>query len=333
MMTYRAQPGILLLLSMLLVTPAYAGVPVVYEDEHVVVRAGVKQAGARALHIGDPLDLLVEVEFDPARVQVENLDDDFFQRAFAASPAFRLYRPVSLAAIEAGGGRLRLAASWTFNVLACPAGMSSCAGEKHYELPIITLGYQLNAGNTGGDGRAARFRPWPERLSLAPALALADDSDPALADALPGGAWPDALALSSASTTAAVLAGVGLLLLVASTLEAFRRDHGHLPTVRLHHKATRWEHCLAGLGETGLADDEWSDLLRRGVNWYCLDELGTNPCTWLASASAPTDAAEKAWRAFFVEVLEQRGVSAQDRADYLRRFRHLAGLDEEEHAA
>jgi hypothetical protein len=329
-----AHTGVLPLIAMLLIPPVYAAsVPVVHEDEHVVVRAGIEQAGARALHIGDPLDLLIEVEFDPDSVQVENLDDDFFQRVFAADPAFRLYRPARVTTSEAAGGTLRLAARWQFHVLACPTGMTSCAGEKDYELPVITLDYQLSAGEAGGDSRAARFRPWPGHLALAPAVALADKPDPALADVLPGGAWPEALALSSASTTAAVLAGAGLLLLVASTLEAFRRDHGHLPTVRLHHTATRWEHCLAALDEAGLADDEWSDLLRRGLSWYCLDELGTNPCAWLAAGRPPADPAENAWRAFFIDVLEQDGAPAQKRAEYLRRFRQLAGLDEEDRAA
>ena len=321
-----ARFGLVLLAA--LAVPAFADIPVVYEDDHVRVRSGIEQAGSRPMHVGDVLDLVVDVEFDAGNVQVERPDDEFFERAFAANPAIRLYRPGVVTTREAGGGVAHLAVRWPIQAVACPAGAAACPGVKSYELPVLDLAYQLVGSEGTGDGRSARFRPWPATLTLTPAIAVDGHRELSLGDAVPGGAWPTPLAVPAGSTVAAWLIGLGLLILLASALQAFRRDHGHLPVVRLHHTATRWERALASLESEQLGDDQWSDLFRRAINWYCLDELGSNPCSWLGT---PAPAAG-GWPEFFVEALERRGVAAAERRAFLARFRQLAGLAAEDSA-
>ena len=42
--------------------------PIVYEDNYVTVHAGLLESGARAMHLGDPLSLVIDVLFDARQV-------------------------------------------------------------------------------------------------------------------------------------------------------------------------------------------------------------------------------------------------------------------------
>ena len=73
-----------------------------------------------------------------------------------------------------------------------------------------------------------------------------------------------------------------------------------------------------------MPDDEWSDLLRRCVTWYCMDELGRNPYAWLGAAAGGADTPAAA-REFFLDVLQQESIDPSRRADYLDRLLGVTG--------
>ncbi len=77
-----------------------------------------------------------------------------------------------------------------------------------------------------------------------------------------------------------------------------------------------------------MADDEWSDLLRRCVTWYCVDELGRNPYAWLgatASDVASNTDTPSGLQEFFLDVLHQETIEQDRRADYLDRLLGVTG--------
>ena len=79
-----------------------------------------------------------------------------------------------------------------------------------------------------------------------------------------------------------------------------------------------------------MADDEWSDLLRRCVTWYCMDELGRNPYAWLgatASDAASGTDSPSGLREFFLDVLHQESIDPSRRADFLDRLLGVTGRE------
>ena len=109
---------------------ANAPAPIVFEDNYVTVHAGLLEAGSKAVHLGDPLSLVIEVVFDARQVQIENLDDDVFQRVFSAIPSIRLYAPAIVKTQEESGDSVRVTGYWRFQVLACPDDMTHCPGPR-----------------------------------------------------------------------------------------------------------------------------------------------------------------------------------------------------------
>jgi hypothetical protein len=79
--------------------------------------------------------------------------------------------------------------------------------------------------------------------------------------------------------------------------------------------ANRWQQALAGLQNQDLPDDRWADLLRRCASWYCIDELGRNPHTPLATE----------FDRFFADLLNEASISAGSRSDFLGRFLNITG--------
>jgi hypothetical protein len=303
--------------------------PIVYQDSNLLVRAGVAEAGSEALHLGDAFSFVVEVEFDAGDVRIETPDDEWFQRAIAGSSGLRLYDSLTIAAETRVGDRVRVTSHWRLQALDCPGDETSCPGSKNYELPIMTIGYELTAGGGAGvDSRSARFRPWPGELAIASAIGETPAPDSSLTDLLPGGAHAPAVDTGETPGVIAWLLPAGALLVLLSLVPPPRQHHAERIARRSHGADTRWEHALGMLESAGISDEEWSDALRRTVTWYCLDELGVNPHSWLGPAGAgnvPGDASVAAWREFFLEVLQQHGVGGDRRKAYVGRFRDLSG--------
>jgi len=310
--------------------PAFAqSAPTVYEDEYVTVRAGIVEAGRQPVHPGDAVSLVIDVVFDARQVQIENLGDELFQRAFAGSPSMRLYAPGVSETANEPGERVRVRGQWRLQILDCPADMPSCPGAKAYELPIMTISYQLAGGAAGGtDSRSARFRPWPGTLAVASAIAVMPTAGTELTDVLPGGAFAPPEPVAQASAASTLLLAAGALLFATGFFATLRQRHPQRMPVRHHHNDTRWEHAFARLRDDSVPDDEWSDLLRRCLTWYCIDELGRNPYSWLgaaASDAARSAAGASATRDFFLDVLRQENIAREERSAYLDRLQRLTG--------
>ncbi|MDX1499013.1 MAG: hypothetical protein R3176_03895 [Woeseiaceae bacterium] len=308
-------------------------VPVVYEDGNVLIRAGVAEAGNRTIHLGDAFSFVVTAEFDAGQVRVEAPDGEWLQRALAGVSGIRLYEPVAVAAETTRADRVRITSHWRLQALDCPAGELSCPGMRRYPLPVLTLAYELTGGGTGAsDGRAARFRPWPGAVDVVPSLPAAPGPDADLADLIPGGAHAPGLDARPPPQAAAWLLPTAALLVARGCL-APRAGVGHVPAARRGpQRETRWERVLHKLADDALDDERWADGLRRAVTWYCLDELGRNPCSWLGPAAAdrqPDDGGLAGWREFYLEVLATHDVGRDARPGWLARFRSLAGLPPE----
>jgi hypothetical protein len=87
---------------------------------------------------------------------------------------------------------------------------------------------------------------------------------------------------------------------------------------------TRWETVISQLTGTGdsLSDEEYSDMLRRGATWYCLDELSVNPYDWLGHHHGGDTNRE--FREFFIDVLNQESIAKDKRQDFINRFTSLS---------
>lgn len=329
-------------------------VPIVYEDNYITVHAGLPESGARAVHLGDLLSLVIEVVFDARRIQIEILDDDVFQRAFSGMPAIRLYAPAIVTTRKESGDRVRVTTYWRLQVLGCPDALTSCPGSRSYELPVMTVAYQLidDAGNSA-DSRAARFRPWPGKIDVAPAIAVIPGSGTTLTDILPGGAYDSPQPIAELAPARSMLLAAGALLLLTGFLASAGERRPQPLAARSRDSNNRWQQTLARLEDDTMPDDEWSDLLRRCITWYCLDEFGRNPYAWLGAEASDTasgaetpegarkfffdawgakagDAASSAEtpedaREFFLDVLQQASIDPSRRADYLDRLLGVTG--------
>jgi hypothetical protein len=304
---------------------AQESVPIVYEDDFVTVHAGLPESGSRAVHLGDALSLVITVVFDAGQVQVENLDDKVFQRAFSDSPNIRLHTSATLTTKKDSHGRVRASSYWRLQVLDCPDDLVSCPGPRSYELPLMTVAYQLidNAGSAA-DGRAARFRPWPGKIDVATAVAIVAESGETINDILPGGAYDSQQPVAEVAPARSVLfVAAAILLLTAFFVRA--RDRRPPPLLaRTNYGNSRWEQTLARLSDDSISDEEFSDLLRRCATWYCLDELGQNPYAWLGESAGNSDTPAGMYE-FFLDVLQQQGIGRGQRTDYIDKLLGVTG--------
>lgn len=308
--------------------PVVAALPTVYEDAHVVVHAAVVEAGNEPMHIGDSLTLSVEIAFDREQVQVEAPDGDWFQRSFSSLPGVRLYRSDPMTRMTDAAGRARLAMRWHFQIVDCPEAMPNCPGLKAYELPLMTIAYRISGAAGSEAARSTRFTPWPGTITLAPAIAFEAGAEADLAAVLPGGAWPEPKHAGGAAAAGPVLFAAGGLLLASGLVVGNHRRLRLQAAPRRHRPVSRFERAAVRLQRPDLSDEEWSDLLRRCVTWYCADELSLNPLDWLrenASHAAYDERRTAACRALFLDVLAETGVERERRDAYLERFYAVTG--------
>ena len=311
-------------------TVAARTAPTVYQDDNVIVRAGIVEAGTESIHIGDELTLSVDVLFDPGHVRIENLDDELFQQAFASSPQMRQYRPATVTTEEQANGQVRIAGEWRFQILDCPPQISRCPGPNTYDLPIISLSYQLaeSPGQFSSDLRSVRFQPWPGHIDVAAAIGVAPQPSATLNDVLPGGAYPAALEIDDATAGSTVLALAGVILFGAGLTMARRLRPLPYTVAQSAAPSGRWEHALLRLFDDTLTDEQWSDLIRRSFTWYCTDQLRLNPYSWLGTAAidqASSDANETPLREFFFEILSHAEIDTDHRVQFRERLLGLTG--------
>jgi len=308
-------------------------IPIVYRDPYVQVRAGIGEAGRQPIHLGDLLSLEIRIQFDSHIVRVEQFDSEYFQRGFAGLSGIRLFASPVVTHESLVGGLVETRAAWSFQVLDCPADQETCAGDKHYELPIMSMAYQLidASGQTLND-KTIRFRPWPDKIIVSPALPSSSGAESNFADYFPAGAYPDMLPVKKPSNGGALAVAAGGLLLALGfgiRLSSSGALHG-VPKTSL--AGSRWERLLTDLRDSALQDEQWTDALRRCASWFCLDELDANPYAWLtddsaSSAQYPKSVADA--RALFIDIASQDMIEPQKRAEYLHKFAQMA----DEHSA
>jgi hypothetical protein len=308
---------------------AMESVPVVYQDEYVTIRSGVLEVERGPIHLGDPLSLLVEVEFDNSRVRIEKLDGELFKRNWAGEKGIELYAAPVVSRRGGDDGRTVTRGLFRFQILDCPKDLAACPGPKSYNLPNFPLGYRIvdDAGNVLNN-MSARFRPWPGVLNVTPALPVSREGVQDFSTYFPGGAWPPVLALDGHASAGLWIAAAGGLGLIVSFGFLPLKTRAPRRIAVYHGPARRWEKALSALHEDSLGDDEWADLLRRCVTWYCLDELGRNPYAWLHDGRLPETAAApviETLRLFFLDVLKRESVRHGEREPLLGEFRKIAG--------
>lgn len=303
-------------------------VPEVYKDDYILVRAGIAEIGIQPIHIGDALSMVVQLEFDTRQVRVETLDSDFFQRAFSRQKGFKLYAAPDITEEEAKDSQLKIRASWPFQILDCPGDLETCAGFKTYDLPLITVSYQLiDDSGQALNNKSVRFRPSPDKISLSPAIAAVSAPVGKITDHFPSGAYPNTLPIAGSSHVGLAALLVGSLLFAVGVNRRFSKGGPRQHAASRRSTTSRWEHALEHLREASVPDDQWADLLRRAATWYCMDELGRNPYANLANNAASTASSSHVtsnFQLFFVDVLQQNAIASQDRDEYLTRFMRIA---------
>lgn len=303
-------------------------IPIVYRDPYVEVRAGIGEAGRQPIHIGDLLSLEIRIQFDSHIVRVEQFNSEYFQRGFSNQSGIRLFAPPVVTYESLAGELMETRAVWSFQVLDCPADQKICAGDKNYELPIMSMVYQIidASGQTLND-KTIRFKPWPDKIIVSTALPYSSGAERKFSDYFPAGAYPDMLPATNSSNGGALAVAAGGLLLALGfgiSLSKSGSLHGPPETTLA---GNRWERLLMELSDSALQDEQWTDALRRCASWFCLDELDANPYAWLTDD--PTDSAQlpksvAAARALFMDIANQDMIEPQKRTEFLNRFTQLA---------
>ena len=287
--------------------------PAVYEDDYVVVRASIQEVGRQVIHLGDLLTLEVQVEFDESHVRIEQLDADYFHRNFSDQTGV---------ALSVGPKGDTPNASWSFQILGCPASLEPCPDTKIYEVPVFTLAYQIiDKSGRVLNNKAARFRPWPEKIAVLPSLPEASTTAARFVEFFPSGAWPEPLAVSIHSTGPVFTVIAGALLLLFSFRSEISTSASHLGRQDNRPTQKRWETLFETLGGDSLDDAQWADALRRCVSWFCLDELDINPYEWVSSyGSINVSQQNSELQTLFVEVANYGRIDSRSRDRFLKDF-------------
>jgi hypothetical protein len=281
----------------------------VYRDDDLTIHAGISDLSTRIVNFGTVLPLVVKVSYDADRVSLENLDGNFFTRAWSPDDGAVLLDWQTSSGPASDRDTTELHAEFRFQLLACPDDKRTCPGTRIYALPDFSLDYSVDAGDPEADApRTVRFRPWPSTLIVASAIPL-DEEDQLypFQNYFPTGAYPEPLDGTNSSRASLGIAGVGLLVLLGGILMWPFRFRKQSPfAVKA---ANRWQELWDELQEDNGADEaRFFDRLRRCVVWYCTDELGRDPYNWLhASEQVSAEDADDvldSLRKLFVELLQ-----------------------------
>ena len=302
-------------------------VPDVYQDEYIIVRSGIAEAGRKPVHFGDRLSLIIEAEFSGDEVIIENLDEQLFERSWGSEKGISLIGSPELVRIEHTDGRSVYRSTFYFQILDCPGELTSCRGNKEYELPIFTIGYQIiDASGSVVNNKSVRFNPVPGYVSVIQALDIRGEGGLEKLSAYIGSSgYPAAMTVmgSESGSFQTLLTGGIIFLLGFFPLLLSKGKSGRMDDPRsIKH---RWERVLVHIKDgDDLSNEEWSDLLRRSVTWYCMDELGVNPYSWLSDGNSHgVGPGNSKFRDYFIDVLNQEGVDTEQRSEYINRFIEL----------
>ena len=317
-----------ILLSLFVVGAAAAQIiPTVYQDQYVLVRAGINEAGRQPIHVGDLLSFELRIQYDSRKVRLEQFDNEYFQRGFSSQTGIRLFAPPVVTHEDLHGTLVETRAIWQFQVLDCPADQEICAGDKNYDLPVISTSYQLidKSGQALND-KSFRFRPWPGKIVVSRSLPSLQEPEADFADYFPSGAYPEMLPVKTPSYGGLLAVVAGSLLLAlgfGNRLSATGSLRGRQKT---RPAGSRWQRLLFHLRDSSLQDEQWTDGLRRCVSWFCLDELDVNPYVWLTDDSSPAEISPKSTvsaRALFTDIAGQCCIEPEHRDEYLVRFTQM----------
>ncbi len=307
-------------------------IPQVYQDEFIIVRSGIAQAGRNPVHLGDRLSLMIEAEFPTGEVAVENLNEQYFERNWGSEKGIVLNTAPELVR-DNTGEHTRLQAKFDFQILDCPGEQISCRGNKLFELPIFTLGYQIiDAGGGVLNNKSVRFIPDPGYVVVMQSLDVREGPLDELSVYLGNNGYPSAMSLpdTDGAGTWALLTGSVIFLFSFFPVLFSKQPARRVETTR---KArNRWEKALSALQDQSgtTSDEEWSDLLRRCATWYCMDVFQTNPYDLLSDEHRYGETAEMAeFREFFLEVLDQEGIPPEQRQSYLNNIYKVIDAPEE----
>ena len=319
-----------LFLSFLLICNVNASeyVPDVYEDDYIIVRSSIEEAGRIPVHFGDRLSLVIEAEFLGNEVIIENLDEQLFERSWGSEKGISLLGAPLLSRSDLDDGQIVLRSTYHFQVLDCPGELTSCRGNKIYELPIFTLGYQIIDGSGNVlNNKSVRFTPVPGSVVVMQSLDIRGEGGlDKLSNYLGNSGYPAAKELPEGEGSSLWPLMTGSLLFLASFFPLLFTRNVPRRTENNRMAKHRWEKVFMYLQDDSdeLNDEEWSDLLRRSITWYCLDELGINPYTWLTDLHKRKESSNiTSVREYFVDVLNQEGIAKEQRSTFVASFKEL----------
>ncbi len=313
--------SILMLFSINLI--AYEYVPEVYEDDYIIVRSGIAEAGKKPVNLGDSISLTIEAEFLASEVIVENLDEQLFERSWGSEKGISLIDRPEVTQENLADGKSIVRSTFNFQVLDCPGELTSCRGNKLYELPVFSVGYQIiDGGGNVVNNKSVRFNTIPSHIVVMQALDIRGEGGlDELSAYLGNSGYPTSMGVpeDEAASMWPIFAG-GLILLVSFFPVLLTNSNGMRRTESRNRMNTRWESILDRISSASdnISDEEYSDLLRRSATWYSLDELGENPYEWISDQKAGNQ--NQKFREFFIDVLNQEGINKEKRQEYVSRF-------------
>jgi len=299
----------------------------VYRDEYVQIHARVMEQDITAITLGQVLSLVIDINYDDSRVQLQEDGAALFTSAWTQSHgAYLLEHQTSLirSSSRATTQRHNL---YFFQILGCPDGVFSCKGNRHYQMPAFELQYHIiDKTDEKTDSRVAIFRPMPAIFTVTSTL----ESDEAgelhgFSEYFPTGAYPDPLVgrVQKELYSGLIASGVFLLLggILMSPLSLFKRKKA------VQKSRPRWELVFEQLQSGKFEQDEkFMDELRRCVVWYCTDELEVDPFYWVKHQEEVSGKQQKGtgeyaeFRTLFIELLHNP--SGEGKA-LLERFKSL----------
>lgn len=298
-------------------------VPEVYEDDYIIVRSGIAEAGKKPVNLGDSVSLIIEAEFPADEVIIENLDEQLFERSWGAEKGISLIDTPELTRKNLPDGKSVVRSTFNFQVLDCPGELTSCRGNKLYELPVFSVGYQIiDGGGNVVNNKSVRFNTIPSNIVVMQALDIRGEGGlDKLSAYLGNSGYPTSMGVpeNEAASMWPIFTG-GLILLASFFPVLLTNSNTSRRTESRHRLNTRWESILDHISSTSenISDEEYSDLLRRSATWYSLDELGENPYEWISDQKAGNQNQE--FREFFIDVLNQEGINKDKRQEFVKRF-------------
>lgn len=297
-------------------------VPDVYQDDYIVVRSGIAEAGKKPVNLGDKLSLIIEAEFPANEVIIENLDEQLFERSWGSEKGISLIDVPEVSSVDLSDGKTLIRSIFNFQFLDCPGDLASCRGNKIFELPVFTVGYQIidNGGNVVNN-KSIRFNTVPSNIAVMQALDIRGEGGlEELSAYLGNSGYPAAMSIPDDETASMWPVLAGGLIFLGSFFPVLLTSNSPRRQDTRHRSNTRWEAALNHLSnaDENISDEEFSDVLRRSATWYSLDELGANPYDGITEQNNLKH--NKEFREYFIDVLNQERIGQDKRQDYLKRF-------------